>query len=129
MLRSFRNDWPRMRATSKRRAKGSGSVPPWREPQLWVAALLVALGAAYSNHFDNSFHFDDLHTIVYNPAIIKLTNIPRFFFDARTFSQLPAAQTYRPLVTASLAIDYALSQGRGPFWFHVSTFVWFLLQL
>ena len=31
----------------------------------WIGAalLLAALLAAYANHFHNSFHFDDAHTI------------------------------------------------------------------
>jgi protein O-mannosyl-transferase len=96
---------------------------------IWFTGLFLALIAAYSNHFNNGFHFDDFHTVVYNPVISKLSNIPRFFADARTFSQEPLHQTYRPLVTASLAIDFALGQGKGPFWFHFSTFCWFIVQL
>ena len=33
------------------------------------ALLLVAILAVYANHFHNSFHFDDAHTIVNNAAI------------------------------------------------------------
>jgi hypothetical protein len=29
---------------------------------LAVTVLLVAITAAYANHFHNSFHFDDAHT-------------------------------------------------------------------
>lgn len=96
---------------------------------IWFAGLFLALIAVYSNHFNNGFHFDDFHTVVYNPVISKLSNIPRFFADARTFSQEPLHQTYRPLVTASLAIDFAIGQGKGSFWFHFSTFCWFIVQL
>lgn len=92
-------------------------------------ALLLALLAAYSNHFGNGFHFDDAHAVVENPAIRTLENVPRFFADATTFSHDPAAQTYRPLVTASLALDYWLGQGLNPYWFHISTFFWYAIQL
>ena len=47
---------------------------------------LVALGAAYSNHFDNGFHFDDSHVILNNLSIRSLENIPRFFSEATTFT-------------------------------------------
>jgi protein O-mannosyl-transferase len=90
------------------------------------AILLVALLAAYSNHFHNGFHFDDGHTIVNNAAIRELRNIPLFFRDAATFSTLPSNQSYRPLVSTLLAIDYRLAGGVEPFWFHVSTFALFL---
>src|SRR5256885_16122730 len=85
---------------------------------------LIILGA-YSNHFQNSFHFDDAHAIVNNAAIQSLKNIPRFFTDARTFSSLPSNQSYRPLVSTLLAINYQLGGG-NPFWFHLSIFALFL---
>lgn len=92
-------------------------------------AILLAVCAAYSNHFHNSFHFDDSHTVIDNPYIRSLANLPRFFTDATTFSVLPANRTYRPFVSASLALDYALGHGYNLFWFHLSTFLIFLLQL
>src|SRR4030095_10879824 len=90
------------------------------------ALLLGALVAAYANHFHNSFHFDDAHTIVNNAAIRELRNIPLFFRDATTFSSLPSNQSYRPLVSTLLAIDYSLGQGLRPFWFHLSIFTLFV---
>jgi tetratricopeptide (TPR) repeat protein len=89
------------------------------------ALLLFALLAAYANHFHNSFHFDDAHTIVNNAAIRELRNIPAFFKDAATFSALPSNQSYRPLVSTLLAVDYRLG-GLHPFWFHLSIFVLFV---
>lgn len=80
----------------------------------FVAALALALGllvAAYSNHFNNGFHFDDFHVIVNNLYIQNLSNIPQFFRDSMTFSSLPENATYRPLLSASFALDYALGDG------------------
>jgi len=99
-----------------------------RQILLW-GGLFGALLAAYSNHFGNGFHFDDQHAIVDNPAIRSVANVPRFFSDARTFSHNPPSQSYRPLVTTSLALDYWLGGGLKLFWFHLSTFVWFVVQL
>src|SRR5207302_6858755 len=90
------------------------------------ALLLVTLLAVYANHFHNSFHFDDAHTIVNNAAIRELRNIPLFFRDATTFSALPSNQSYRPLVSTLLAIDYRLGGGVQPFWFHLSIFALFV---
>lgn len=84
--------------------------------------LLVVLLATYANHFQNNFHFDDAHTIVNNAAIRELRNIPMFFRDATTFSSLPSNQSYRPLVSMLLAIDYSLGNGLRPFWFHSPIF-------
>ncbi|HEX4084260.1 MAG TPA: tetratricopeptide repeat protein [Chthoniobacteraceae bacterium] len=108
----------------------SESAPPSRRTN-WLkltAALAVAAAmiAAYSNHFHNGFHFDDAHTIVNNGFIRDLRFIPRFFTDASTFSALPSNQSYRPIVSTTLAVDYWLGNGVRPFWFHVSNFATFL---
>jgi hypothetical protein len=71
-------------------------------------ASLLALVAAYANHFHNRFRFNDAHTIENNAAIRELRNIPLVFRDATTFSSLPSNQSYRPLVSTLLAIDYRL---------------------
>src|SRR6185437_8158792 len=97
--------------------------------RLCLALLLCAVGAAYSNHFQNSFHFDDSHTITDNPSIRSLGNIPRFFTDTTTFSVLPANRTWRPLVSTSLALDYWFAGGLKPLAFHLSTFFWYLIQI
>ncbi|HEY4354967.1 MAG TPA: tetratricopeptide repeat protein [Acidobacteriaceae bacterium] len=95
----------------------------------WALAAIAAVFLVYSNSFHNGFHFDDYHTVTDNPAIRSLSNVPRFFTDASTFSVLPANRTYRPAVSFSLALDYALGHGYTPFWFHAGTFVLFLLLL
>jgi tetratricopeptide (TPR) repeat protein len=94
----------------------------------WVAFLLLLL-AVYSNHFDNGFYFDDTHTVVTNGHITSLRNIPSFFADGQTFSSLPANQSYRPVATTLLAIDYWMGGGLDPFYFHLSQFFWYVIQL
>jgi tetratricopeptide (TPR) repeat protein len=90
--------------------------------------LLAITTLVYLNHFHNGFHFDDHHTIVDNAYIRNLQNLPRFFRDGATSSTLVENQSYRPLVTTSLAIDYRLGNGYNPFFFQLSTFLLFLLQ-
>lgn len=84
---------------------------------------------AYSNHFGNSFHFDDAHTIENNSFIRSLGNIPKFFADGSTFSSLPANQSYRPLVSTLLAVSYWAGGGLNPFWFHSFVFALFVCQV
>lgn len=91
--------------------------------------LLIALLASYSNHFNNAFHFDDFHTIVNNPAITKLGNIPKFYSDGSLFSTLPQNQGYRPLLSTTLALDYKLAGGLKPWAFHLDSFSLFLLHI
>ncbi|MGH8498610.1 MAG: tetratricopeptide repeat protein, partial [Methylococcales bacterium] len=93
-----------------------------------ASALLLGLILVYSNHFQNSFHFDDDHTVRNNLYIRNVSNIPLFFKDAATFSSLPPNQSYRPVVTTTLALDYWLGRGLNPFYFHLSTFILFLIQ-
>jgi tetratricopeptide (TPR) repeat protein len=87
-------------------------------------ALLIA---AYANHFENGFHFDDYHTIVNNLYIRNIHNIPAFFSDPKMFSSDPTHWGLRSVVTTTLAIDYWLGGSLDPFWFQMSTFIWHIL--
>lgn len=90
-----------------------------------AAAALTVI--AYANSFGNSFHFDDSHVIVTNIYLRSLSNVPRFFTDAHTFSSLPQNATYRPLVTLSLALDYAMGNGLESRVFHITQLVLLLV--
>jgi tetratricopeptide (TPR) repeat protein len=85
---------------------------------LACAAAIALVIAAYANSLDNVFHFDDSHVVEQNLFIRSLSNVPRFFTDANTFSSLPQNATYRPLVTLSLAVDHAIGGGLAPRAFH-----------
>lgn len=100
-----------------------------RKFALAAMGVLLAVITVYSNHFQNGFHFDDRYSVNANPAIRRVANIPSFFADASTFSILPQGYTYRPVVTASLAIDYWLGGGLAPFYFHFTTFIIYLAGL
>lgn len=96
-----------------------------------LLVVLLAIFAVYLNSLHNGFHFDDFHTVYDNPAIRSLHNVPRFFTDAKTFSVLPTNRTYRPVVSTTLAIDYALGKslsgdGYALPWFHFGTICFFL---
>ncbi len=102
-----------------------------KQPSFLIAAFfaLLVLVAAYSNHFQNPFHFDDAHTIENNMAIRDLANVPRFFSDATTSSTLPANQAWRPGVTLLNALDAVRSENNvpDPVVFHYSIFAAFLI--
>src|SRR5260221_553101 len=89
-----------------------------------AGAVCILLVAAYANHFQNGFHFDDSHAIVENVFVRDLRYIPRYFVDATTFSVLPLNQAYRPVLQTTLAIDYRIGGGYRPLAFQVDTFVW-----
>lgn len=94
----------------------------------FLLLLIIVATVTYSNHFGNSFHFDDSHTIENNLFIKDTKNIPLFFKDGTTFSALPQNQSYRPIVSTSLALDYWMGHDYNLFYFHLSTFILFLLQ-
>ncbi len=91
------------------------------------AAAVALLVAAYANHFDNGFHFDDSHVIVDNLYLRSLKNLPRFFSDPHTFSTRPESALYRPLLTLSYALDYRAAGGLEPRAFHRTQFALLLL--
>ena len=99
-----------------------------RTPVLCLGLTLVVL-AAYANHFQNKFHLDDAQTIVQNSFVRDLRSVPGFFTDATRFSVNQVGQLYRPLVSTSLAVDYAVGRGYKPAVFHLSTFLWFAVLL
>jgi tetratricopeptide (TPR) repeat protein len=101
-----------------------------RKDGLFIAAVLLALGllaAAYSNHFENGFHFDDSHVIVDNVAIRSLHDVGRFFTDATSYTARPQNASYRPLLTLSFALDYWAGGGLEPLVFHRTQFCLLLL--
>ena len=71
--------------------------------------LLVILGLYY-NSIDNSFQYDDKHSILENPHIRNLSNIPLFWLSPEYFSRDAENAMYRPIVLSSLAFNYALSE-------------------
>ncbi|MCW3125435.1 MAG: Tetratricopeptide 1 repeat-containing protein [Bacteroidetes bacterium] len=94
---------------------------------LGLAGVMLFTSLAYSGHFHNAFHIDDIHTIVNNAYIRDLHNIPLFFTDGHTSSSHPPNQTYRPILTTSLALDYQLGGGNGDTWmYHLTSFFIFL---
>lgn len=101
---------------------------PKEKTLIYFLLVIAVTTLVYSNHFNNAFHFDDSHAVENNLFIRDIKNIPLFFKDATTFSSLPSNQSYRPVVSTSLAIDYWLGKGYDMFYFHLSSFIIFLLQ-
>jgi tetratricopeptide (TPR) repeat protein len=97
--------------------------------RLAFPVLLAVIVFIYGSHLRNSFQFDDFHSIVQNPYLRDIHNVPRFFVDSGISSVLPANRAYRPVLFTSLAVDYHLGHGLAPLWFHLSTLFWFVLQI
>jgi protein O-mannosyl-transferase len=93
-------------------AIGQGSFSTWQFGRGSMLALLILLPLlVYSNSLFTPFHYDDFHSIVENPHIRRLANIPLFFGSGGDgyFSTDPAVRMYRPLLLAGYAVNYAIS--------------------
>ncbi|UCF80472.1 MAG: tetratricopeptide repeat protein [Acidobacteriota bacterium] len=89
----------------------SGTGAPAKAPKLgrWAPLVLVVLPLLiYANSLNNAFHYDDFHSLVDNPHIRKLENIPSFFTSARTTSIHAERGHYRPVLFSTYALSYAL---------------------
>ena len=80
-----------------------------RKLEYWLPHLAIVVLAAgvYANSLGNSFHFDDQHSLVENPHLRQLENIPRFFTDPQTFSRNVGSEMFRPLLLVSYALNIA----------------------
>ncbi|MCC7262723.1 MAG: tetratricopeptide repeat protein [Candidatus Latescibacteria bacterium] len=83
-------------------------------------ALLLAglVLLAYANSLQGSFHYDDFHSLLNNPHLRRLGEIPRFFADPGSFSADPEKAMYRPVLLVSYALNYAAGQ-YGPLGYHL----------
>lgn len=88
---------------------------------IYVLLLAGSILAVYWGSRTNSFHYDDIHSVVENPHIRSLASIPAFFYRPDFFSEDPKGAMYRPLVMTSYALNYALGGYgvRGYHWFNL----------
>jgi protein O-mannosyl-transferase len=82
-----------------------------------IAALVALPFVIYSNGYRHAFQLDDAYTVVSNPAVRSLRNIPRFFADPATYTSIREQADYRPLLQVTYALDYALG-GYNQWWWH-----------
>jgi tetratricopeptide (TPR) repeat protein len=94
----------------------------------WLTLIVAIAGfaGAWSNHFGNGFHLSDFDTIVRNPGIRSLTNIPRFFTDPQLFSSERGHAAYQPFLSAVFSVTYALRGHADAALFQFQIFVWFV---
>ena len=53
-------------------------------PAIGVLSLIILI--TYQNAFNGRFHYDDYHSILYNPHIRNIDFVPQYFVDPTTFS-------------------------------------------
>src|SRR5262245_20029173 len=92
------------------------TAPP--RAMILCGCAMLAGGLVYLNALHNPFVYDDFHTVVENPSLRSLANLPAIVLYAVT----------RPLVNLSYAIDYAV-WGSGPFGFHLTSILLHMLNV
>ena len=84
-----------------------------RHPLGLAAVIAVVTLVVHLPSLGGSFHYDDGHSILRNPHIRDLSQIPRYFVDPGAFSENPDYAMYRPLVLVTHALNYALGDYRA----------------
>ncbi|MEP7145475.1 MAG: tetratricopeptide repeat protein [bacterium] len=89
-----------------------------------VYCYLIIIAVTYltfHNTLSNEFVFDDESVIVNNQSIQSLSDIPRYFTAAEGFHKV-IGRYYRPVVSSTYAIDYAI-WGLNPYGFHLTNVI------
>src|SRR3990172_1626114 len=92
-----------------------------RLPLAWLVllAILVVTCATYRGAAGHGFVLDDHHTVADNPSVRSFAFLDRWFTSSRASSGTQEYRSYRPVLVAGYAVDYAL-WGDGPRGFHVT---------
>ena len=70
-------------------------------------ALSALVAVTYIGSLGGSFHYDDFHSIVRNPALRDTANIPAFFVDPGLFSVDADKSMYRPVLLVGYTLQHA----------------------
>jgi len=84
--------------------------------------LVVIAFAIYANGLHSGFVWDDYSLILRSERVRALRSVPRFFVEGFFPEGRPgiSAGYYRPLVSASFAVDYAIGGPKRPWVFHLT---------
>ena len=100
----------------------------YRVPRLTsVLLLILAIVFVYMNTMSNAFHFDDFHSIVENPSLMEIGNMPEYFKDPGMFSGKAGIRMYRPLLLVTYAVNYWFG-GYNVFGYHLVNILLHLLN-
>ena len=81
-----------------------------RGPRALLAIGLAVFVLTYANSLGNAFQYDDFHSIVENTHLRDVGTLLARLGDAAVFSAQPERAMFRPLVVASLALNYAAGE-------------------
>ena len=91
------------------------------QPLYCYLIIIIVTYAVFYNSLRNEFVFDDESVIVNNPSITNLDNTKKFFTAEDGFHKV-IGRYYRPVVSASYAVDYSI-WGLDPYGFHLTNII------
>lgn len=99
-----------------------------RNRYIAVLLIIIACVIAYANSLDNGFVWDDNMFIKDNYFIRDVSNLTNIFQSDfwETSVKGQKGTFYRPLITASLIIDYAVWE-LNPFGYHLTNLIMFII--
>jgi 4-amino-4-deoxy-L-arabinose transferase-like glycosyltransferase len=109
-------------AAADSRAPGDRGI---RNAMPSIAILVIAILATFFGAIRNGFVWDDVLFIVRNPFLQDLSNLPKFFLSGDATGTGGMNPYYRPLTTATFAIDYAI-WGERAAGFHLTNLIFHL---
>ena len=103
----------------------------WERICWWLAvvASVLLIAFTWTGYSNNSFHLDDIHTIVENPSLRPEFPLARIFSTTRATSSLAEYAAYRPLTTLTYAIDTRIGGPGDQTVFQLDSFLWFFITL
>jgi len=102
--------------TKPQKSKGA----KYQHLKYYVLLAVVAFGV-HANSLKNDFVFDDESVVLGDPTIKTLSSIPKYITAQEGFHKV-IGRYYRPLVSASYAIDYSLWEF-NPFGYHLTNII------
>ncbi len=84
-----------------------------------IAGFLIIFALAFLIYLPavkGTFHFDDFHHIVNNPAVSEYKGLWYYFSHPESFSFLGKPTLYRPITMLSFAFNYMLFKTRASCW-------------
>ncbi|MBX7041867.1 MAG: tetratricopeptide repeat protein [Ignavibacteria bacterium] len=91
------------------------------KPVYCYLIIIAVTFIVFANALDGGFVFDDESVVVNNSSIQNLSNIPKYFTAEEGFHKV-IGKYYRPLVSSSYAVDYAI-WGLNPYGFHLTNII------
>ena len=90
-------------------------------PFFCYVIIIIVTYAVFQNSLSNEFVFDDESVIIGNTSIQSLSSIPKYFTADEGFHKV-IGRYYRPVVSATYAIDYSI-WGLDPYGFHLTNVI------